>query len=173
MTYPTTWTFALDERTTHMSMTSGADFGSLVFATPDTVDGVVASFVCTRATPPDVAALLDLAHKLLRTSVVHYEFAALAAEKSLQALERALRLRFGAGDRTTFEKLIDQAAKEGLVSSEDEDLMDAGRHIRNFFAHPATSPALPLVTVTGMLGNSHRLIGVLFPDEEKNPTEPR
>jgi hypothetical protein len=39
VTYPTTWTFALDERTTHMSMTSGADFGSLVFAKPDTVDG--------------------------------------------------------------------------------------------------------------------------------------
>src|SRR3546814_8631352 len=57
------------------------------------LDEVISGFARTAATPPDVASLLSLAHKLLRTSVIHYEFAALAAEKSLQALERAVRLR--------------------------------------------------------------------------------
>jgi hypothetical protein len=115
--------------------------------------------------------LLDLAHKLLRTSVVHYEFAALAVEKSLQAMERALRLRLDASDRVRFKDLVDRAAKEGFVSSEDLDLMDTGRELRNFFAHLATSAALPLVTVTGMVKNSHRLIAVLFPDDETATSE--
>jgi hypothetical protein len=169
--YPTNWIFALDERATHMSLISTADDASPTFATPKTVDQVVASFLCTRATPPDVVALLDLAHKLLRTSVVHYEFAALAAEKSLQALERALRLRLDASGRVRFKKLIDRAAKEGLVSGEDLDLMDTGRELRNFLAHPATSAAIPLILVTGMVKNSHRLIAVLFPDDETAASE--
>ena len=126
----------------------------------------VGSFPRTGATPADVVALLGLAHKLLRTSVVHYEFAALAVEKSLQALERALRLRLDVSDRVRFKDLIDRAAKEGFVTGEDLDLMDTGRQLRNFFAHPATSAALPLVTVTGMVKNSYRLIAVLFPDDE-------
>ncbi len=166
MHYPTKWTFVLDERTTHMSLTSTADDAGPTLATPDTVDQAVASFARSAATPPDVVALLDLAHKLLRTSVVHYEFAALAVEKSLQALERALRLRLAASDRVRFKDLVDRAAKEGLVSSEDLDLFDTGRRLRNFFAHPATSAALPLVTATGMVKNSHRLVAALFPDEE-------
>jgi hypothetical protein len=148
-----------------MSLTSTGDGAGPTLATPETVDQTVASFPRTQATPPDVVALLDLAHKLLRTSVVHYEFAAVAVEKSLQALERALRLRLDVSDRVRFKDLIDRAAKGGFTSSEDLDLMDAGRELRNFFAHPATSAALPMVMVTGMVKNSHRLIAVLFPDD--------
>jgi hypothetical protein len=167
--YPTSWTFELDQRATHMSLISADDFADLVFATPDSVDEVVSTIVRTRATPADVADILSLAHKLLRTSVVHYEFAALAVEKSLQALERALRLRLGIDRGLTFEKLIDRAADQGLLSGEDEELMDAGRQLRNVFAHPATAPALPLVMVTSMLQTSYRLIGVLFPDPDEFP----
>ena len=162
--YPTSWTFELDQRSTHMSLVSPDDFAGLVFATPNTVDQVVATFARSDATPADVTGLLELAHKLLRTSVVHYEFAALAVEKSLQAMERALRVRLGVERGLTFEKLIDRAANEGLLSSEDEDLMDTGRLIRNFFAHPATAPAFPLVMVTNMLRTSYRLIATLYPD---------
>ena len=89
-----------------MSLTSTAGGAGPTLATPETIDEVVASFARTGATPPDVVALLDLAHKLLRTSVVHYEFAALAVEKSLQALERALRLRLDASDRVRFKDLV-------------------------------------------------------------------
>ena len=164
MSYPTSWTFELDDRTVRMSLVSSDDFGGVVFATPDVVDDVVSLFIRTEATPPDVASLLDLAHRLLRTSVVHYEFAALAAEKSLQAVERAMRLRLGIAKRTPFKRLIDLLGQEVALSDEYKQLLDAGRQMRNFFAHPATAPALPLVVVTGMLATSYRLIAFLFPD---------
>ena len=165
MAYPTFWTFELDERTTHMSLVPTSESSRPIFATPDTVDEVIASFGRTSATPAEVAGMLDLAHNLLRTSVVHYEFAALAAEKSFQALERSLRLRLGTDGRPTFGKLIDLGVERGLLSKDEAELMDFGRRLRNFFAHPSTAPALPLVTVTGMLRTSHRLIGSLFPDK--------
>jgi hypothetical protein len=163
--YPTFWTFELDERTTHMSLVSTSESSGPIFATPDTVDEVMASFGRTSATPADVAGMLDLAHNLLRTSVVHYEFAALAVEKSFQALERSLRLRLGADDRPTFAKLIGLGIERGLLSSDEAELLDVGRRLRNFFAHPSTAPALPLVTATGLLRTSFRLIGSLFPGE--------
>lgn len=164
MPYPTSWTFELDERSTHMSLVSAGAFAGLIFATPETVDEVIATFARTDATPHDVASLLDLAHKLLRTSVVHYEFAALAVEKSLQALERAARIRLGVDDRMHFKPLIDHLAKEVSLSEEEADILDTGRQIRNFFAHPATAPGFPLVMATSMLRTSHRLIAALFPD---------
>ncbi len=162
--YPTSWTFELDERTTHMSLVSAEDFAGLVFATPASVDEVISGCARTAATPPDVASLLSLAHKLLRTSVVHYEFAALAAEKSLQALERAVRLRLGVGGRPPFKRLVEILGEQVALSDEDKELLDAGRQLRNFFAHPATAPALPLVMVIGVLATSYRLVAVLFPD---------
>lgn len=164
MQFPTTWSFDLDPRATHMSLTSTADGTGPTFATPTSVDQAVALFDRTHATPPEVSSLLEVAHKLLRTSVVHYEFAPIAAEKSLQALERGLRLRFGAPDGVNFKNLIDRVEKEGLLGSDDLDLLDTARRVRNMFAHPTTAAALPLVTVTGMVRNSHRLIAALFPD---------
>jgi hypothetical protein len=150
-----------------MSLVWADDFADLIFATPETVDQVLAAFARTEGMPEDVASLLDLAHKLLRTSVVHYEFAALAAEKSLQALERAVRMRLGVDDRAPFKQLIDRLAKEVELSDEDRDMLDTGREIRNFFAHPSTAPAFPLVVATGMLRTSHRLIATLFPDPDE------
>lgn len=167
MCYPNSWMFELDKRATHMSLVPSDSLTGPIFATPDTVDAVVATFPRTRATPSDVASLLDLAHKLLRTSVIHYEFAAVAVEKSLQALERAARIRLGVDGRVRFKQLIDRLAVEVALSEEGQDLLDAGRQIRNLFAHPVTAPALPLVTVTGMLQTSYRLIAALFPDPLK------
>lgn len=171
MPYPTSWTFELDQRSTHMSLVSADDFAGLVFATPDTVDEVVATFLRSEATPEDVAGLLDVAHNLLRTSLVHYEFAALAVEKSLQALERAARLRLRIDDRVPFKQLVDRLEKEVALSAEDQDLLDTGRQLRNFFAHPATAPAMPLAVVTGMLQTSFRLIAALFPDSDATTPE--
>lgn len=164
MSYPTSWTFDLDARTTHMSLVPAEESAGLVFATPDGVDEVLVGFARTAATPPDVASLLNLAHKLLRTSVIHYEFAALAAEKSLQALERAVRLRLGVEGRPNFKRLVEILGERMALSDEDKELLEAGRQLRNFFAHPETAPALPLVAVVGMLATSYRLVAVLFPD---------
>lgn len=163
--YPTTWTFPADAVTTRMALKDAGRFQDLIFTTPDTVDTLVAEFPRTQATPPDVASLLALAHKLLRTSIVHYEFAALAAEKSLQALERAVRIKLNAKKKSTFEHLINQLGADGIITEEQVDLLHGGRQLRNFFAHPATAPAFPVVMVTGILVTSYRIIASLFPDE--------
>lgn len=161
--FPETWTFELDRRATHMSLRPHDAPSGVVFATPVTIDEVVSTFSSSAATPAEVVELLELAAKLFRTSVVHYEFAALAVEKSLQALERAIRIRLGVNDRATLKQLIEQLQSEMELDHEVKDLLHTGRQIRNSFAHPARAPALPLVLVTKMLDTSYRLIADLFP----------
>lgn len=137
-TYPETWTFALDQRSTHMSLTTTTETEGPVLATPDAVDAVVAGFAHTEATPPEVRSLLDVSCMLLRMCVVHYEFAAIAVEKSLQALERALRIHLAAGDKIPFAALVKRLPARGEISEADVELIDAGRELRNrLFAHPA------------------------------------
>lgn len=172
-TYPETWTFALDQRSTHMSLTTTTETEGPVLATPDAVDAVVARFAHTEATPPEVRSLLDVSCMLLRMCVVHYEFAAIAVEKSLQALERALRIHLAAGDKIPFAALVKRLPARGEISEADVDLIDAGRELRNrLFAHPAQAIVLPLVMATGLVASSHRLIGVLFPDASTRAEPP-
>lgn len=60
------------------------------------------------------------------------------------------------------------ASKCDFLSDEDKELLDAGRQLRNFSAHPDTAPALPLVAVVGMLATSFRLVAVLVPDGDES-----
>jgi hypothetical protein len=54
-----------------------------MFATPDTIEKLTATFDRTDETPEEITALLDVSRKLLRGSTAHYEFAAVGSEKSL------------------------------------------------------------------------------------------
>lgn len=110
--HPTAWTFELDRRSTHSSIVATGDESVPVFMTPETVSAHSQTFPRTTSTPADVAALLRLSVDLLEASVIHYEFAALAMEKSLQAVEAALRRRFAAGKNTTFSELIARFQRE-------------------------------------------------------------
>jgi hypothetical protein len=157
----------LDERATRMSLTSTSRKFDPVFATPETVDLVVHTFDRTTHAPDEVNRLLDMSRKLLATCVIHYEFAAVAAEKSLQALELAVRLRLAAGPRPTFASLIARLKTESDLTDEVMDLIDTGRIIRNrVFAHPTDAVALPLVMMTDVIRSSHRLIARLFHRED-------
>lgn len=163
--YPMTWTFELDRRSTHMSLTPASETKGPLMATPDAADAVVAGFIHTAETPAEVRSLLDVSCKLLRTCVVHYEFAAIAVEKSLQALERALRIHLGVGDKIPFAALIKRLPAGSGISEADRQLIDTGRKLRNrLFAHPTQAVVMPLVMATGLVRTSHRLIALLFPD---------
>jgi len=150
-----------------MSLVQSATPDDILLATPDTVDQVVASFDHSQATPEEVTALLDVSHKLLRTSVVHYEFAAIGVEKAIQALELAVRTRLGAGDKETFADLIKRLPTQTALTEEDVELIDTGRKLRNnLFAHPKTAVAFPLVMAVGLMRTSHHLIARLFPEAD-------
>lgn len=166
---PTTWTFELDPLAPRMSLVQTMGPEDVILATPDTVDQVVATFDHSEATPEEVAGLLEVSRKLLRTSVVHYEFAAIAVEKSIQALELAVRNRLGANESETFANLIKRLPSKTTLSAGDIDLVDTGRKLRNnLFAHPKTAVAFPLVMAVGLMETSHRLIAALYSDQGIN-----
>lgn len=165
MTNPTSWTFDLDPRAKHMAFVGPSEGQGPIFATPDTADEVVATFDRSKATPEEVAALLDVSQKLLRTSMVHYEFAAVAVEKSIQALELAVRRRLGADEKETFANLVKRLSSTTSLSARDIEQVDAGRKLRNsLFAHPENAVVFPIGMAVGLMQTSHRLIAVLFPD---------
>jgi len=163
MTYPTQWSFDLDPVAVRMAFVSPGLGDEPVFATPDAADAVVASFDHSDATPDEVQGLLDVSRKLLRTAIIHYEFAAIAAEKSIQALELAVRTRLGADNKPLFAQLIKRLAAETDLTAEEIDRIDTGRRLRNdLFAHPSRAVAFPLGMATGLMQTSFSLISRLF-----------
>jgi hypothetical protein len=168
--HPTTWTFALDGRSTRSSIIAADDHSPPIFMTPDAVSAHVKTFARTMSTPKDVAALLQLSVALLETSVIHYEFAALALEKSLQAIEAALRYRFAAGKNTTFSKLIRRFQRETDPEPEVVEMLTFARELRNMAAHPVTAPALPIVVTVSSIHRSHDLVAKIYPDTGEQPS---
>lgn len=163
---PTAWTFDLDSRATHMSVVTTSQDRAPVFATPDAIAQLTGLFPRSSGVPEEVEALLDISRKLLQTAPVHYEFAAIGVEKSLQALELAVRTRLGASHRPTFAKLLESLAEQGLVSESDLDMINTGRELRNrIFAHPTNAVAVPMVLAMGLAERSHGLIALLFPED--------
>ena len=101
---------------------------------------------------------------LLEASVIHYEFAALAMEKSLQAVEAALRRRFAAGKNTTFSELIARFQRETDPGPDVVEMLTFARELRNMIAHPTTAPALPIVITVSSIRRSHDLVAEIFPE---------
>ena len=85
-----------------------------------------------------------------------------AATRSLQAVEAALRVRLGAGSRTSFAQLINQAKEDGLIGDRAHDVLHAGRKLRNGNIH-ATALAVynPAITAK-IIATSHQLVAELF-----------
>jgi hypothetical protein len=157
--HPTTWTFALDARSTHSSIIAADENSSPIFMTPDAVSAHAGTFARTTSTPTDVAALLQL-----------YEFAALALEKCLQAIEAALRHRFSAGKNTTFSELIRRFQRETHPEPEMVEMLTFARELRNMAAHPTTAPALPIVVTVSSIHRSHDLVAEIYPEPRDSPS---
>ncbi len=157
--YATTWVFKLDERTTHMSVVATGRNQPPIPATPDSVRYVLSGFSSSPAIPLDVVGMLEVCGYLMETSVVHYEFAALAVEKALQALERMLRLAVAPSSRPGMAGLIKQLGQRVSLRPElSEFLTDMVRLRNDWVGHPQNVGVYPLVIAFGLLRHIHAAI---------------
>ncbi len=128
-------------------------------ATPDSVRHVLSGFLSSLAIPVDVLGMLDVCGYLMETSVVHYEFAALAVEKALQALERMLRLAVAPSSGAGMAGLIKQLRQRTVLRPElSEFLTDMVRLRNDWVGHPKNAGVHPLVTAFGLLQHIHAAI---------------
>jgi hypothetical protein len=115
-------------------------------------------------TPDGVAELLARSRQLYVDGYYTFENFMDAVTRSLQALEAALRVRFGAGSKATFAQLVDRAKAEGLVGDDAHELLHLGRKFRNKQIHATNLPALNPAAAAGMIGTSHKLVAEIFAD---------
>jgi hypothetical protein len=85
-----------------------------------------------------------------------------AATRSLQAVEAALRVRFDAGEKILFAKLIDRARADGLVDDYTHDILHTGRRLRNGQVHATGMSSFNPAIAAGVIGTSHKLVAEIF-----------
>ncbi len=146
---PVYWTVRLDALTARMSIVPTSDEQPPIFATPDSLSAITEGFASSPKVPAEIADLLCVARKLLVASSIHYGFAALSMEKSLQALELAVRMHFCAGTGPSFRSLIERFKDDPAMSGFDVQRLHDMRRFRNMFAHPQGPIVFPLVTAVG------------------------
>jgi hypothetical protein len=118
-------------------------------------------------TPVGVAALLARSRQMFVDGYYTYENFTDAATKSLQAVEAALRVRFDAGGKSSFFQLIDRAKAEGIVDDYTNDVLHAGRMLRNREIHATAISVLNPATAAAVIGASHKLVAEVFENAGK------
>jgi hypothetical protein len=113
-------------------------------------------------TPENVAALLARSRQMFVDGYYTYENFTDAATRSLQAVEAALRVRFDAGSKVSFARLIDRARAEGLVDDYTHDILHTGRILRNREIHATAPSVLNPASAVGIIGASHKLVAEIF-----------
>lgn len=113
-------------------------------------------------TPEGVGAMLARSRQLFVDGYYTYENFTDAATRSLQAVEAALRVRFDAGAKVPFAKLIDQAQAEGLADAYTSDILHTGRRLRNHHVHETTPSLYNPAMAAGIIDTSHKLVAKIF-----------
>jgi hypothetical protein len=113
-------------------------------------------------TPENVATQLARSRQLFVDGYYTYENFYDAATRSLQAVEAALRVRFDAGSKVSFARLIDRAKAEGLVNDYTHDILHTGRQLRNRQIHATTLPVFNPAIAARIIATSHQLVAELF-----------
>jgi len=90
------------------------------------------------AVPTAIRDLLATSRSLFAHSCFDYEFMVIACLVSLQAVEAALRQVVfpEATKRISLRTLVDRAARDGRLGSEDAERIRAAVKLRNSLAHP-------------------------------------
>jgi hypothetical protein len=112
--------------------------------------------------PESVVAQLARSRQLFVDGYYTYENFIDAATRSLQAVEAALRVRFDAGSKVSFVKLIDRAKAEGLVDDYTHEILHTGRELRNRQIHATTLAVFNPAIAARVIATSHRLVAELF-----------
>lgn len=118
----------------------------------------------TPGTPSGIAGLLSTCRAAFELAWFHYELLVVAGTWSLLAVEAALRDRLEAGDKATFQKLLQHAEANGLLNADEVDRLDAGRELRNRLVHAREQQAWTLGMAAPIIEASHHLVGRLYPD---------
>lgn len=113
-------------------------------------------------TPESVATQLARSRQLFVDGYYTYENFIDAATRSLQAVEAALRVRFDAGSKVSFAKLIDRAKAEGLVDEYTHEILHTGRELRNRQIHATTLAVFNPAIAARIIATSHKLVVELF-----------
>lgn len=113
-------------------------------------------------TPAGVAALLARSRQMFTDGYYTYENFLDAATRSLQAVEAALRVRFGAGSKVSFAQLIDRARSDGVIDEYTQDILHTGRSFRNDQVHATQLPVLNPAVAAALIGTSHKLVAEIF-----------
>ena len=92
-----------------------------------------------------------------------YDFGVIVALSGIQATEVALRIRLKATSVTTFAALIKMSAAGSLLSAEAINVMDAGRQLRNLYAHPHERIILTIPMARDQVRSSQYLMADLYP----------
>jgi hypothetical protein len=131
-------------------------------ATPTTIWETLSTFARSQATPRDVTGILDVSNYLMETSVIHYEFAALAVEKSLQALELMIRLKVNPESNDGMSRLVNSLRKKNTIRPELDGFLKDMVHLRNHWVgHPRNAAAYAMVSAVGFLSHIHAAIAEL------------
>jgi hypothetical protein len=118
-------------------------------------------------TPEGVAALLARSRRMFVDGYYTYENFFDAATRSLQAVEAALRVRFDAGEKIPFARLIDRAKDEHLVDDYTHDILHTGRELRNRQIHATNLMVFPPVMAAQMIATSHKLVAEIFGSDKE------
>jgi hypothetical protein len=137
--------------------------GQPVPLTPERLANTADTWRTTDSTPDGVAELLRTSRELFIHSWWVYEFAAVAVAWSLLGIERAFRTRLRAGETVSFAELIKRAQQHGLLTDAQADRLDAGRQLRNRFAHPNGQSVFSYGMSAPMLEIAHGVVADLFP----------
>jgi hypothetical protein len=113
-------------------------------------------------TPDNVAAQLARSRQLFVDGYYTYENFTDAAIRSLQAVEAALRVRFDAGTKISFARLIERAHEDHLVDDEARDALNLGRHLRNSQIHTTILAVLNPASAVLIIRTSHQLVAEIF-----------
>ena len=123
---------------------------------------MVADLIVPAGAPAYVVSVLETSRELLRHSYYRYEFTTVALTHSLFGLERAFAERLAV--KKPFQKLIEQAADDGLITAELADRLDAGRLLRNKLAHgDLTGTALTPALAISMVRAAFDTAALLYP----------
>jgi hypothetical protein len=92
------------------------------------------------AVPDGVATVLRVSRDLFVQSYFVHEFLLTAVTWGLLALEASLRMCVQAGERDSLGALIRRARDGGLLTTDEANVLDAGRQLRNQIVHGALLP---------------------------------
>ncbi|WP_123955538.1 hypothetical protein [Frondihabitans sp. 762G35] len=91
---------------------------------------------------------------LMEVSVIHYEFAALAVDKALQALELTIRLKVDQSAKAGMSRLIGTLRKDYALRPELDELLRDVLHLRNsWVGHPRGAVTYSMVSAVGFLSH--------------------